>query len=133
HAFEQHVAAGDQGGQGSLHDVVLADDHLGDLLPQPQEVRAELVELGLDRLGAHLKTPHLSANVTNRRLRSGPTSDNLSEVIQAGFACQTSLAKSAKMERPDPGNVNRNAPPTTRRAPRSRSAGNPSLADGRRG
>ena len=47
HAFEQHVAAGDQGGQRAVDDLLVADDHLADLAAQGVEVGAELVELPL--------------------------------------------------------------------------------------
>ena len=60
HAFEQHVAAGDQGGQRALDDLLLADDHLADLVAQRLEVGAELVELGLGLLGdAHAASSRL--------------------------------------------------------------------------
>ena len=59
-ALQEHVAAGDQGGQRALDDVVLADDDLADLVAEPAEVRAEGVELLFDRCGAHAVRPEVS-------------------------------------------------------------------------
>ena len=50
HAFEEDVAARDEGRQGAFDDVLVADDHLGDLGSEGVEARPELIELLLQFL-----------------------------------------------------------------------------------
>ena len=45
HSFEQDVAPGNQSRQRAVDDIVVADDHLGDLLPEDPEIAPELFEL----------------------------------------------------------------------------------------
>ncbi len=45
HSFEQDVAPGDQSRQRAVDDLIVADDDLGDLLPEDTEIAPELFEL----------------------------------------------------------------------------------------
>ena len=82
HAFEQHMAAGDQGGKGIIHDIAEPDNDLADLAAQRLEVRAELVELLFHLVGrlrfAHARLlgsdpgPHARLRVPSR---CGPPRD----------------------------------------------------------
>ena len=70
HAFQKDVPAGDQGRQRALHDVVLADDHLGDLVTHLSEVGTEMIQLLFDGFSvAHRGTPQLVRGVRSGRVR----------------------------------------------------------------
>ncbi len=51
HAFQQRVAADEQAGQDAVDDLVVADDHLGDLALHPFVGRAKLLGAGFHRFG----------------------------------------------------------------------------------
>ena len=51
HAFEQHIPARDDGREHTVHDTLLADDDAPDAVPQPLEIIAESLRLGLEWCG----------------------------------------------------------------------------------
>ena len=57
HAFEQRVAAGQHAGQDAAHDLVLADDDLGDLILDGLGDADELSRWELERSSSHTRDP----------------------------------------------------------------------------
>ena len=55
HAFEQHVAAGQQTDQNAIDHVLLADDDFADFITDPVELRGSELEsgIGLHRIILH--------------------------------------------------------------------------------
>src|SRR5262249_16210699 len=51
HAFEEHVAAGEDGDQRRFDDALLADDHLADRRPGEVEILLKLAGFFLDQFG----------------------------------------------------------------------------------
>src|SRR5262249_34889796 len=115
-AFKEYVAARDQGGERTFDDVILADNHLGDLLTEALEVGAELIEMRFDGVGVHgfhrfhsvlVRGPG-RPGVTERDrglLRSPPGLDILFEVNEGFARCQMSgCPLSYSRSRAKPGN-----------------------------